>query len=121
MPSPQQFQGNRGEMIAKSYLEREGFRFLEHQWRCRYGEIDLIMKERDELVFVEVKWRTNNDYGNPEEMVTRSKARKLTKTAFNYLRTKTKEDVFWRFDTIAITGNAIDHEIMHFRDSIRND
>lgn len=118
MPSPTQHVGNRGEALAKAFLEKQGYRMLDHQWRCRYGEIDLVMKEGDEIVFVEVKLRASNDYGHPEEMVSYSKAQKLSRTAKNYMYKKGLENTFWRFDTIAITGNMIDHEIVHFKDTI---
>jgi len=121
MPSATQQIGNRGESIAKSFLEKQGYRCLERQWRCRAGEIDLVMQERDELVFVEVKYRASNDYGHPEEMVDWKKARRLTKTAFHYLRSKNQDHSFWRFDTVAITGNAIDHDIVHLKDTIRDE
>lgn len=121
MPSPKQQTGNRGELMAQQYLEKQGFRCLEKQWRTRYGEIDLIMMDRDELVFVEVKLRSTDLFGHPEEMISWRKARRLTKTALTYFSRYGNDRLFWRFDTVAITGKGDGYEIAHFKDTIRDD
>jgi len=121
MPSVKQQSGKFGEEIAKIHLEDQGYIFLEQNWYCRYGEIDLIMRDDDELVFVEVKLRKNDDFGYPEEMITYQKRRKLQKSALSYIRKKKLDDFFWRFDAVAITGNKIDYNIQHFQDIIRDE
>jgi putative endonuclease len=121
MPSEKQQIGTRGELMAQKYLEEQGFRLLEKQWHSRYGEIDLIMMDRDELVFVEVKLRKTEFFGRPEEMVSRSKGQRLSKTALSYIESKELENVFWRFDTIAITLQRNHYEIFHLTDTIRED
>jgi len=120
VPTNKQNRGTSGEKIAQNYLEKRGYKHLDSQWHSRYGEIDLVMKENDELVFVEVKLRKNNKYGHPEEMVTRDKTEKIKKTALEYIAADL-EKYFWRFDIVAITGNILDYEIHHFRDTIRED
>lgn len=121
MPSYNQKKGNKGESLARDFLEKLGFRFVAGQWHCRYGELDLIMLDRGELVFVEVKLRVNNRSGRPEEMVSYGKQEKLKRTAQSYISKHRLYDTFWRFDIVAITGNNLNYEIRHFRDSIRDD
>jgi len=121
MPSPRQQSGSHGEELALKYLEDQGYRRLEQQWRSRYGEIDLIMMDQDELVFVEVKLRSSHDFGLPEEMVSRSKTNRISKTAECYLEKNNPEERFWRFDTIAITLRGSHYEIFHLKDTIRHD
>lgn len=121
MPSEKQQIGNRGETMAQEYLEKKGYRLVEKCWHSRYGELDLIMMDHDELVFVEVKLRKSAIFGRPEEMVSRGKAQRLSKTALSYLETKDLEKTFWRFDTIAITLQGNHYEIFHLTDTIRDD
>lgn len=121
MPSARQKIGFHGEVRAREYLEKLGYRFIDQQWHCRYGELDLIMMEGDELVFVEVKLRAASDYGHPEDMVSWGKAGRLRKTALNFIQDRNCEEMFWRFDTIAITLQGNHYEILHLKDTIRND
>lgn len=121
MPSALQSIGRRGEEKALHYLEKLGYRFVEHHWTCRFGEIDLIMKDGEELVFVEVKMRSSTTYGQPEDMISFGKKRRLLKTALCYIGDKGIEDRFWRFDTVAITIHGHREEIRHFTDTIRID
>ena len=121
MPSPTQQTGRDGEALARTFLRKKGYRFVEQNWHCRWGELDLIMMDGSEFVFVEVKLRANMKYGAPEEMIDWKKRKRLQKSAFAYLRSKKKDDAFWRFDTVAITGNKSHYEIEHFQDTIRDD
>lgn len=121
MPSAKQMVGFQGELKAKEYLEKHGYLFIEQQWHCRYGELDLIMMDGTEMVFVEVKLRSPSDYGHPEEMVSSGKRAKLKKTAMDYIDRGNLEGMFWRFDTIAITLQGNRYEILHLKDTIRDD
>jgi len=121
MPSPTQKTGSLGESIARQYLQRKGYIFQEQNWHCRYGELDLIMWDGRELVFVEVKMRADHSYGYPEEMVSWGKAKRLSKTAWCYLNYRKIYDRFWRFDILSVTGKENDYEVMHFQDTIRED
>ena len=75
-----------GERMAAKYLMEQGYTFLAHSYRCRYGEIDLIMEQGKYLVFVEVKLRKTDRYGTPAEYVTAEKQQKLRRTALTYLQ-----------------------------------
>ena len=69
--------GRRGEQLAVDHLEARGMRVIERNWRCRLGEIDLVARDGDDTVFVEVKTRTTADYGHPFESITPVKLARL--------------------------------------------
>ena len=77
--------GDWGEALAAEYLEARGCRIVEREWRCRFGEIDLIAEQEGTLLLVEVKLRTNLRYGMPRESVTAKKQEKLRSAALLYL------------------------------------
>jgi putative endonuclease len=81
---------------------RQGYRILERNFRCSYGEIDLIAEEEDELVFVEVKTRRGTAYGLPEEAVTIRKQQKLVQVATYYLDLHQCMERAWRIDVVAV-------------------
>ena len=108
--------GNKGEMLAARYLAGEGFAILEYNWRSGHKEIDLIAKERDTLVFVEVKTRRNENYGDARETVTPQKMRNIVTAAEAYIKKK-EIDAPIRFDIVAIVDNGDTHEIEHIRDA----
>ncbi|HLX55485.1 MAG TPA: YraN family protein [Ktedonobacteraceae bacterium] len=97
-----QLLGRKGEQMAAMVLLERGYRIIEHNFRCRYGEIDLIAEDRDDLVFVEVKTRKSIVYGLPEEAVTFAKRRKLVQVATYYLALHAYIDRSWRIDVVAI-------------------
>lgn len=73
--------GKYGEITAASWLEDCGYTILETNWRCRYGEIDLIASHNENIVFIEVKTRSNTQFGNPFESITPKKAARLRRLA----------------------------------------
>lgn len=77
--------GDWGEALVEKYLSERGCRIVEREWRCRFGEIDLIAEQEGTLLFVEVKLRTNLRYGMPRESVTAKKQEKLRSAALLYL------------------------------------
>ena len=77
--------GDWGEALVEKYLEARGCRIVEKEWRCRFGEIDLIAEQEGTLLFVEVKLRSNLRYGMPRESVTAKKQEKLRSAALLYL------------------------------------
>ena len=77
--------GDWGEALVEKYLSERGCRIVEREWRCRFGEIDLIAEKDGVLLFVEVKLRTNLQYGVPREYVTVKKQEKLRAAALLYL------------------------------------
>ena len=95
--------GERGEAVAEAYLRRAGLHILARNWRCPRGEIDLVARERDVLVFVEVKTRRTDD--RPEDAVDRRKRTRLRRAADAYLRRHPvgRDGVVgWRFDVVAV-------------------
>ena len=90
-----------GETRAAEYLARKGCRLVERNYRCPYGEIDLILEDGEYLVFAEVKLRKNERYGTPGEAVTPKKREKLRLTALTYLQDHPTEKQP-RFDVIEI-------------------
>lgn len=77
--------GDWGEALVAEYLKARGCRIVEKEWRCRFGEIDLIAEQEGTLLFVEVKLRSNLRYGMPRESVTAKKQEKLRSAALLYL------------------------------------
>lgn len=103
--------GKAYEDLAADYLRKKGYTILEQNYCIASGEIDLIAKERDYLVFVEVKYRTNNRHGAPEEAVTVSKQKQISKVALYYMKSHgyRVDTVPVRFDVVAIKKEAIHH------------
>lgn len=93
--------GKWGERVAAVHLEAKGYEILDRNWRCSRGEIDLIARAGQELVFVEVKTRRGRDLGTPEEGLTPQKARKLLEVAQIYLSDNDLEED-WRVDLVAV-------------------
>lgn len=98
-------QGQAGEASACRYLERHGLVLIERNYRCRMGELDLIMRDNEYLVFVEVRIRSNPNYGNPAETVTRRKQTRLIRAAAYYLQ-RQRLNLPCRFDIVAISSEA---------------
>lgn len=96
-------QGKIAEAAAESYLTRQGLLAIDRNYRCRSGEIDLIMRDGKQLVFVEVRYRRNTQYGSPLESVDHRKQSRLVKAAEHYLQRHGMTNC--RFDVIGITGN----------------
>ncbi len=94
--------GRTGERLAAEALTRRGYHILERNFRCCYGEIDLIAEDGHELVFVEVKTRRGTAFGRPEEAVTPRKQRKLVEIATYYLDLYACADRAWRVDVVAV-------------------
>ena len=108
--------GARMESSARAFLEREGLRFVEGNFRSRFGEIDLIMRDGDTIVFVEVRPRKSNRFGTAAETVDRRKQLKLIRTAQYYLRRHPRlVERPCRFDVVATSTQEgqIDRWIRH--------
>lgn len=98
------------EDVAAKYLEENGMTILEKNFRCRYGEIDIIAKDGSYLVFTEVKYRTNASSGYPQEAVTKKKQKTIAFVANYYIMQKhLGMDIPIRFDVVAILGEEITH------------
>lgn len=105
--------GKLGETAACQFLQTKGLRLIEHNYALATGEIDLIMQDKKDIVFIEVRTRSNNRYGTTIESVNYHKQTKLIKTALYYMqKNRLLYKVNCRFDIIGITttaeGNKID-------------
>lgn len=107
--------GDYGEKIAQEFLIEAGYYFIEKNFRGKAGEIDLIVKDRDHLVFVEVKTRKNKDYMNAREAVNTSKQNKIKKTARDYIFQKRIHYKYIRFDVLEYYTDT--KEVDHFIDA----
>jgi len=95
--------GEHGEKLAARFLRRRGFKILYRNFRGRQGgEIDIVCRERDTLVFVEVKTRTREDFGRPVEAVDREKQRRISRGGLAWLRLLGNPDVLFRFDVVEV-------------------
>lgn len=94
--------GDFGEAEAALYLSSKGYEILARNFRCILGEIDIITKEGKTFVFVEVKTKSNLNFGLPEEMVNKKKQRKIIQTAQFWLKENGQENADWRIDVLAI-------------------
>lgn len=105
--------GDRGEAVAEAYLLKKGYRVLARQFRTRFGEIDLVAQDGDEVVFVEVKARKTSYFGYPEESVNSAKRRKMFKTAEAFLSTLDQMPDY-RFDVVAVEYETIPPTVTHY-------
>jgi putative endonuclease len=94
--------GNRGEEMAVRYLEKAGYTILQRNFIFQHGEIDIIARDGNDLVFVEVKLRRGSNFGTPEDSVTDRKQQLLRRTAEGYLAVHQIDNVSCRFDVVAI-------------------
>lgn len=109
--------GRRGEALARIFLERKGYLILETNWRHRRAEVDLIVKDGEVLVFVEVKTRSSTAFGAPHDFVNAHKQRMLVSAAAAYMG-KIGHDWEIRFDIVSVVlPNARDYRIGHLEDA----
>ena len=94
--------GKLGEKLAQKFLKKRGYHIRETNFRYHEGEIDIIARQGDYLVFVEVRTKSNLDFGTPEESITRAKKEKLVASAFAYINTHQNLPPLWRIDVVAI-------------------
>jgi putative endonuclease len=94
--------GRLGEKAAQKFLKKRGYRIRETGFRCRHGEIDIIAQRKDCLVFVEVRTKSNLEFGTPEESITEAKKERLIASALTYTTTHQDIPSLWRIDVVAI-------------------
>lgn len=94
--------GDFGEEVAADRLRVKGYRILARNWRTSAGEIDIIAEQNDVIVFVEVKTRTSDLYGTPQEAITQNKRKRIIKSSLAYLTEMDLFDRDWRVDMVAI-------------------
>ncbi len=108
--------GKRGEQLAARYLSESGFEILDRNWRCNQGELDLVAREGDELVFVEVKTRQGTAYGHPFEAITTQKLARLHRLAVAWCDAHPEHIARMRIDAIAVIApRESDARIEHLR------
>ncbi len=108
--------GALGEQIAVDLLEDLGLRILERNWRCRYGELDVIAADRDTVVFVEVKTRTGDGFGGVEQAVTPRKVSRLRRLAGIWLAGQDRRWAAVRIDVVGVrTGRRRTPEVLHLK------
>ena len=96
--------GAAGERLARRHLEQQGYAFVAANWRYTGGELDLVMRDGDVLVFVEVKTRHGERLGAAEESVSPTQARRLLRAAQMFLAERPDlSDLFWRIDVFSVT------------------
>ena len=110
----QQQTGKEAENLAQRYLQAAGLKLVEQNYKCRVGEIDLIIKDKSTLVFVEVKTARSLNYGMPESWINDKKQKKITQTAAQYLYGHSIQNCDCRFDVVTIVNGHIHHFINAF-------
>jgi putative endonuclease len=113
--------GRWGEKIAHDYLVGRGYKVIERNFRTEFGEIDLITERDGVTVFVEVKTRSGEQYGNPEEAITPEKTLHMVESAQAFIQNSSGLIKEWRIDVIAIRRGSSEQspEITHFENAVQ--
>ncbi len=116
-------EGQYGEALAAQALESFGYAIVDRNWRCPTGEVDIIARDGETWVFVEVKLRRGRGAGTPEEAVSDRKQQRLLRVAQAYLAELELDDVQWRVDVIAIdlSDDDLVWRLDHYRDAVCSD
>jgi len=109
--------GNNEEQFAASFLEQQGMVVLDRNFVFNHGEIDIVARDGNELVFVEVKARRSAKFGSPEEAVTPAKQALLRRTAEGYVRERNLYGIPCRFDVVAILMEPGGRKVVHYRNA----
>ncbi|MBL0059412.1 MAG: YraN family protein [Elusimicrobia bacterium] len=107
--SPTQTQGQEAETLALHWLEPKGYRLLAANHRTPMGEVDLILEQKETIVFVEVRERKSTSFGTPAETVTRKKQARIAKAALMFLKAKGLTRRPLRFDVVSVQSGTISH------------
>jgi len=102
--------GKRGEKIAERFLKKKGYRIVERNFRCPFGEIDLIAWDGDTLAFIEVKTRSDKSFGPAEMSVDLRKQRHLSKASLAYMGKKNFNNLAVRFDVVTVIVSPEENE-----------
>ena len=108
MTSRRQALGAQGEALAAAWYEQQGYEVLARNWRCREGELDLVVCRARVIVFCEVKTRSSTAFGTPAEAVTHDKRRRLRSLAAKWLEGAPVRPRQIRFDVAAVMGGRVD-------------
>lgn len=99
--------GEQAEKDAVALLKKNGYKILQKNYRVPFGEVDIIAKDKNILVFVEVKMRNNAGFGLPQEFVDKKKRKKIIAAAISYIKLNNIKNTDFRFDVVAL-GNALE-------------
>ena len=113
--------GRLGEDLARRFLRDLGYQILTTNYRCPQGEVDIVARDGEEVVFVEVRTRRSQAFGTPQESLTRPKMRRLVATCQDYLQGYGGADTNWRIDLVSVRldqGNRVE-EIDHLRHAVQ--
>ncbi len=105
--------GKAGEIVALNYLKKKGYLIIATNYKNNLGEIDIIARDRDYIVFIEVKSRMSRAFGDPLEAIDERKQMKIRSVATMYLKSNRLLDNACRFDAIAVLGSNEDTDIRH--------
>lgn len=108
--------GNKGEDIAADFLKKKGYKIIQRNYKTPLGEADIIVKDNNTIVFVEVKARTSDAFGQPFEAVNYRKQEKFKKIALYYLK-HNKSEMPVRFDVVSILSKKGNNEINHIMEA----
>lgn len=108
--------GKKGEVLSVEFLQKNGYKILDKNWRFKKAEVDIIALKNNVLAVIEVKTRSSNYFGNPQDFVTPKKIQLLVEAIDEYVTSKNLE-VEVRFDIIAVLKNKSTFEIEHFKDA----
>ncbi len=111
--------GEYGEHLAAEYLQNNGYTIVETNWRCPHGEIDIIARDHQSIIFVEVKTRRASSTEAAFANITQHKKQRLIKLAYTYLASHQHEQAAWRIDVIAIAVSSTQLPIVeHVEDAL---
>lgn len=114
--------GSKGEELAVQYLKKKGYKVIERNYRCQWGEIDLIARDKETLIFVEIKARSSSGFGLPQEAVDRFKQEKLIQVAKVYMAEhRLQETIPARFDVVAVHLTPAGPDIELIKDAFQGE
>ncbi len=94
-----------GEKLAREFLKKRGYHIVETNYRCPEGEIDIVARHKDFLVFIEVRTKKSLEFGSPEESITPAKKERMKATAYYYQQIHNNLPLLWRIDVVAVELN----------------
>jgi putative endonuclease len=117
LPSEKKEIGQKGEDLAVAFLKGLQYVILERNYRCKLGEVDIIARDNDTLVFIEVRSRSSLAFGLPQESINRRKRHQISKVALEFMSRRRFKNTPARFDVIAISFEQGKEKVDHIRDA----
>jgi putative endonuclease len=94
-----------GEKLARDFIKKRGYHIVETNYRCRYGEVDIVARYKEYLVFIEVRTKSNRSFGTPEESITAAKKVRMRRVTEYYYQSHERLPENWRIDLVAVELN----------------